>query len=47
LGEFLDGHAALLLVAIRLHRIARAKWGKQRYLAMETYPHPLPEEATA
>ncbi len=35
-GAFPDGHAALMLVAARLRHIASTKWGKRRYLAMET-----------
>jgi hypothetical protein len=37
----------LMLVAGKLRRIASAKWGKRRYLAMETLLNPLPEEAVA
>jgi putative transposase len=44
-GAFPDGHSALMLVAARLRHIASTKWGKRRYLAMETLLHPLPEEA--
>jgi transposase-like protein len=46
-GAFPDGHSALMLVAARLRHIASTKWGKRRYLAMETLLHPLPEEAAA
>jgi transposase-like protein len=46
-GAFPDGHSALMLVAARLRYIASTKWGKRRYLAMETLLHPLPEEAAA
>jgi putative transposase len=35
-GAFPDGHSALMLVAARLRHIASTKWGKRRYLAMET-----------
>jgi hypothetical protein len=43
LQAFPDGLSALTLVAARLRHIASTKWGKRRYLAMETLPHPLPE----
>jgi len=46
-GAFPDGHSALMLVAARLRHIASTKWGKRRYLAMETLLHPLPEEVAA
>ena len=46
-GAFPDGHSALMLVAARLRHIASTKWGKRRYLAMETLLNPLPEEAAA
>jgi transposase-like protein len=46
-GAFPDGHSALMLVAARLRHIASAKWGKRRYLAMETLLHPLSEEVAA
>ena len=46
-GAFPDGHSALMLVAARLRHIASTKWGKRRYLAMETLLQPLPEEAAA
>jgi putative transposase len=46
-GAFPDGHSALMLVAARLRHIASTKWGKRRYLAMETLLHPRPEEAAA
>lgn len=35
-GAFPDGHSALMLVAARLRHIASTRWGKRRYLAMET-----------
>ena len=43
-GAFPDGHSALMLVAARLRHIASTstKWGKRRYLAMETLLNPLP-----
>src|SRR6266540_1151548 len=43
-GAFPDGNSALMLVAARLRHIASTKWGKRRYLAMETLLNPLPEE---
>jgi putative transposase len=46
-GAFPDGHSALMLVAARLRHIASTKWGKRRYLAMETLLNPIPEEAAA
>jgi len=46
-GAFPDGHSALMLVAARLRHIANTKWGKRRYLAMETLLNPLPEEVAA
>ena len=39
---FPDAHSALMLVAARLRHIASTKWGKRRYLAMETLLNPLP-----
>ena len=44
-GAFPDGHSALMLVAARLRHIASTKWGKRRYLAMETLMNPIQEEA--
>ena len=46
-GAFPDGNSALMLVAARLRHIASTKWGKRRYLAMETLLNPVPEEAAA
>ena len=46
-GAFPDGHSALMLVAARLRHVASTKWGKRRYLAMETLLNPVPEEAAA
>ena len=46
-GAFPDGHSALMLVAARLRHIASTKWGKRRYLAMETLLNPVPEEVAA
>jgi putative transposase len=39
--------SALMSVAARLRHIASTKWGKRRYLAMETLLSPLREEAAA
>jgi len=36
-----------MLVAARLRHIANTKWGKGRYLTMETLLNPLPQEAAA
>jgi putative transposase len=44
---FPDGDSALMLVAARLRHIASTKWGKRRYLAMETLLNPVHEEAAA
>src|SRR6059058_5473346 len=46
-GAFPDGHSALMLVAARLRHIASTKWGKRRYLAMETLLNPIREEVAA
>src|SRR5438477_10204064 len=46
-GAFPDGHSALMLVTARLRHIASTKWGKPRYLAMETLFAPDLEEAVA
>jgi len=46
-GAFPDGQSALMLVAARLRHVASRKWGKRRYLAMETLLAPLLEEAAA
>ena len=46
-GAFPDGHSALMLVAARLRHIASTKWGKRRYLAMETLLHPIQQDAAA
>ena len=46
-GAFPDGHSALMLVAARLRHIASTKWGKRRYLAMETLFAPHLEEVAA
>jgi transposase-like protein len=46
-GAFPDGRSALMLVAARLRHIASTKWGKRRYLAMETLLHPVQQEAAA
>ena len=46
-GAFPDGHSALMLVAARLRHIASTKWGKRRYLAMETLLNPIHQEVAA
>ncbi len=46
-GAFPDGQSALMLVAARLRHIAHTKWGKRRYLAMETLLHRAQEEVAA
>ena len=46
-GAFPDGHSALMLVAARLRHIASTRWGKRRYLAMETLLDLIHEEAAA
>jgi transposase-like protein len=46
-GAFPNGHSALMLVAARLRHIASTKWGKRRYLAMETLLHPVQQAAAA
>jgi len=46
-GAFPDGHSALMLVAARLRHIASTKWGKRRYLAMETLFDPALQEPAA
>ena len=46
-GAFPDGHSALMLVAARLRHIASTRWGKRRYLAMETLLNPIHQEAAA
>ena len=46
-GAFPDGHSALMLVAARLRHIASTRWGKRRYLAMETLLNPVHQEAAA
>jgi len=46
-GAFPDGHAALMLVAARLRHIASTKWGKRRYLVMETLLNPEKQEVAA
>ena len=45
-GAFQDGHRALTLVAARLRHIASTRWGKRRYLRMETLLNPIHQEAT-
>lgn len=46
-GAFPDGKSALMLVAARLRHIASTKWGKRRYLVMETLLNPAKQEAAA
>jgi putative transposase len=46
-GAFPDGHSALMLVAARLRHNASTRWGKRRYLAMETLLNPIHQEAAA
>ena len=46
-GAFPDGNSALMLVAARLRHIASTRWGKRRYLAMETLLNPIHQEAAA
>ena len=46
-GAFPDGHSALMLVAARLRHVASTRWGKRRYLAMETLLNPIHQEAAA
>jgi putative transposase len=46
-GAFPDGKSALMLVAARLRHIASTKWGKRRYLVMETLLNPAKQEVAA
>jgi transposase-like protein len=46
-GAFPDGQSALMLVAARLRHVASTRWGKRRYLAMETLLNPIHQEAAA
>jgi putative transposase len=46
-GAFPDGQSALMLVAARLRHVASPRWGKRRYLAMETLLNPIHQEAAA
>ena len=46
-GAFPDGHSALMLVAARLRHIASTKWGKRRYMQMESLLNPAKQEAAA
>ena len=46
-GAFPDGHSALMLVAARLRHITSTKWGKRRYLLMDTLLNPQKHEAVA
>jgi putative transposase len=43
-GAFPDGHSALMLTAARLRHIASTKWGKRRYLLMDTLLNPAKQE---
>lgn len=46
-GAFPDGHCALMLVAAKLRHIASTRWGKRRYMAMESLLNPVREEVAA
>ena len=46
-GAFPDGNSALMLVAARLRHIASTRWGKKRYLSMETLLNPIHQEEAA
>jgi putative transposase len=46
-GAFPDGQSALMLVAARLRHVASTRWGKRRYLAMETLLNPIHQEEAA
>src|ERR1700758_4869348 len=46
-GAFPDGHSALMLSAARLRHIASTKWGKRRYMRMDTLLNPAKQEAAA
>jgi len=46
-GAFPDGHSALMLVAARLRHIASTKWGKRRYLVMDSLLNPAKQEVAA
>ena len=46
-GAFPEGHSALMLVAARLRHIVSTRWGKRRYLAMETLLNPVHQEVAA
>jgi transposase-like protein len=46
-GAFPDGHSALMLVAARLRHIASTKWGKRRYMQMESLLNPAKQEEAA
>jgi len=46
-GAFPDGNSALMLVAARLRHIASTKWGKRRYMQMESLLNPAKQEAAA
>jgi len=44
---FPDGHSALMLAAARLRHVASTKWGKRRYMRMDTLLNPAKQEAAA
>ncbi len=46
-GACPDGHSALMLVAARPRHIALTKWGKRRYMQMESLLNPAKQEAAA
>jgi hypothetical protein len=46
-GAFPDGKSALMLVAARLRHIASTRWGKRRYLVMDTLLNPAKQEVAA
>ena len=46
-GAFPNGKSALMLVAARLRHIASTKWGKRRYMQMESLLNPAKQESAA
>lgn len=46
-GAFHDGHSALMLIAARLRHITSTRWGRRRYLLMDTLLNPQKHEAVA
>jgi putative transposase len=46
-GAFPDGHSALMLSGARLRHVASTKWGRRRYLLMDTLLNPAKQEAAA